>query len=111
MLNRTADEYYSRIGHPNPSCEQRTDPRLSVKAQIAWMKREWFKYWDEFTSSGKTKVAGRTITATAFSGSGPFYTGLSKAEFLYGLIHHDGVGNAQNGIDKGGVRYWRSRMS
>ena len=110
MLNETAKQNYAAIGIPEPTCEQRCDPRLAVKAQIEWYKREWLKYWTNFISSGKTTING-PIKPTAHSGSSaPFYAGLSKSEFLYGLIHHDGVGNATNGVDAGGVAYWRRRM-
>lgn len=111
MLNGTANSFYAEIGHPQPTCDQRADPRLAVKAQIAWYKKEWLPTWNRFVNSGKTRIAG-PIKPTAHSGSAPpYYAGLTKSEFLYGLIHHDGMGNATNGIDMGGVAYWRRRAT
>lgn len=114
MLNATAQENFTAIGYPNPTCEQRTNPELAVKAQIEWYKRFWLPQWNRFIASNKTKIAGKDIVPTPFSGpnsSDQFYAGLTKSEFLYGLIHHDGVGNAVDGIDRGGVAYWRRRMT
>lgn len=114
MLNATAQENFTAIGYPNPTCEQRTNPELAVKAQIEWFRRFWLPQWNRFVASNKTKIVGKDISSTQFSGpnsSGQFYAGLTKSEFLYGLIHHDGVGNAVDGIDRGGVAYWRRRMT
>ncbi len=110
MLDGTASQNYAAIGIAAPTCEQRADPRLSVRAQIAWYKREWLTYWNNFEGSNRSRING-PIQPSAHSGAfAPFYAGLSKSEFLYGLIHHDGVGNATNGIDKGGLAYWRKKM-
>lgn len=116
MLDRTAEAYFkeevveARLPLPTGSviatCENRGDSFLSTIAMARFYTSEMRKYWDTYVSSGKTTIAGMTIKNTPHSAR---YNTLTKAEFIYGLIHHDGVGNAVNGIDKGGVAYYRSR--
>ena len=111
FLDRLAVEYYGRLGYP-VTCETRCDAYKATRAMALFYQREMLPYWNGFVGSGKTKIANRNIRPSQFSGQGPqFYTGLRKPEFIYGLIHHDGVGNAVNGTDKGGVAYWRRRRS
>lgn len=109
FLDRLAVKYYGDLGYP-VTCETRCDAYKATRAMAEFYKNEQLAYWNGFVASGKTKVANVSIKPTSFSGSAPpYYAGLRKSEFLYGLIHHDGVGNASKGIDKGGVAYWRSR--
>ena len=109
MLDGIATKYYGLIGQ-TPSYKYRTDPYLATKAMIKFYQNEFLPYWNGFQSSGNSTIAGKKINPTAWSGSSaPHYSGLSKYEFMYGLIHHDGVGTAVSGIDKGGVAYWKSK--
>lgn len=113
MLDRTAEAYYKgevaeAAGTTGSvfNCQNRGDAFLSTIAMAKFYTSEMRKYWDTYISSGKTSIGGMTIKSTPHSAR---YNTLTKAEFIYGLIHHDGVGNAVNGIDKGGVSYYRSR--
>jgi murein DD-endopeptidase MepM/ murein hydrolase activator NlpD len=106
MVNKTAVAVYGAAGIP-PTCENRCDAYLSTKAFIAWYKSDFLPYWQSFVASGKTKIKNLTIKQTAWSAQ---YTNLTQSEFMYGLIHHDGIGNAVNGLDQGGVKYWRTRV-
>lgn len=109
FLDALAVEYYGQLGYP-VTCQTRCDAYKATRAMVRFWRKEQLVYWTGFINSGKSKIAGLSIHPTSFSGSGvPFYSGLRRAEFFYGLIHHDGVGNAVKGIDKGGVAYWRSR--
>lgn len=103
MLDATANRYFQIIGS-SATCENRVNPYLATKAQIAFYKNEMLKYYNEYQTNGK--MAGKTVSNTPFSQS---YSSLSKAEFTYGLVHHDGVGNAVKGQDKGGVAYFQRR--
>lgn len=105
MLASTAASYYASIGKA-PNCANRCNPYLATKAMCKWWKREMLGYWNGYISSGKTKIANIGIKSTAWSAQ---YPTLSKSDFLYGLIHHDGVGNAVSGVDRGGVNYWRTK--
>lgn len=109
MLDKTANSYYSKLNPPinNPTIEQRNDPYLATKAQIEFYKREQKPYWQEFQSSGGTRIAGKTLSPEVQAR----YAGLSQGEFTYGLIHHDGVGNAVRGVDRQGVDYFRRRVT
>lgn len=110
FLDSLAVKYYGELGYP-VTCETRCDAYKASKAMARFYKKEMLPYWTNFVSSGKSKVAGLAIKPTSFSGSAPpFYAGLDQPTFLYGLIHHDGVGNAKNGVDRGGVAYWRSKV-
>lgn len=103
MLDATANRYYQMIGS-SATCENRVNPYLATKAQIAFYKNEMLRYYNEYQSGGK--MAGKTVANTPFSST---YSELSKGEFCYGLVHHDGVGNAVKGQDKGGVAYFQRR--
>ena len=105
MLDRTADKYYKQIG-VEPTVENRNDPYFATKAQIAFYKAEQQKYWNEFQDSGGTKIAGKTLSPEVQAR----YAGLTKGEFIYGLVHHDGVGNAVRGQDMQGLDYYRRRV-
>lgn len=103
MLDKTATSYYNKIG-VEPTVANRNDPYLATKAQIEFYKREQKPYYNEFQTSGT--IAGKTPPADAAAR----YSGLTQGEFTYGLIHHDGVGNAANGKDKQGVDYYRTQV-
>lgn len=109
MLDKTADFYYAKIGYPNPTVAQRNDPYLATKAQIEFYKSEQKKYWNEFIDSGRTQIAGKPLPPD-LAGPNGRYANLTQGEFTYGLIHHDGVGNAIRGRDMQGVDYYRRRV-
>ena len=106
MLDKTANKYYGAIGIPNPTEAQRNDPYLATKAQIAFYKQEQKPYWQEFQASGGTRIAGKTLAPDVQAR----YAGITQGEFTYGLIHHDGVGNAVKGNDKQGLDYYRKKI-
>lgn len=106
FLDPIAVAYYDKIGYP-PTCANRCDPALATKAMIRFFQDEFLPYWEGYQASGGTKIAGKTIKDTAWSRQ---YPNLTRNEFLYGLIHHDGVGNAVNGKDLQGVTYWRRKV-
>jgi murein DD-endopeptidase MepM/ murein hydrolase activator NlpD len=105
MLDRTADKYYRQIG-VEPTLENRNDPYLATKAQVAFYKTEQQKYWNEFQESGRTKIAGKTLSPEVQAR----YANLTQGEFIYGLVHHDGVGNAVKGQDMQGLDYYRRKV-
>ena len=100
MVDSTAATYYKKIG-VEPTCENRCNVEYATEAMIRFYKGEILKYYNEFQSSGGTRMAGKQIKDTAHSAQ---YPSLSKAVFCYGLIHHDGIGNAVNGKDVQGVQ-------
>lgn len=104
MLDKTADSYYAKIGYPNPTDAQRNDPYLATKAQIEFYKREQKAYYNEFKTQGT--IAGKQLDPAVAAR----YQNLTQGEFTYGLIHHDGVGNAARGRDMQGVDYYRRRV-
>ncbi len=126
FLDALANKYYTDSDTPDVSgpftgvapglgleritCANRCDPYLATKAMILFFVREMRPYWTNYDNGGKITIAGKTIKDTDWSSQ---YKGgsstLSKGDFLYGLIHHDGVGNAVNGKDLGGVNYWRKK--
>jgi hypothetical protein len=101
MLDSIAARYFGLIGL-SPTTANRTDPYKSTWAMIKFYQNEFVKYWNEYSAHGT--LAGKAIQTTNWSAQ---YPNFNKNEFLYGLIHHDGVGTAVSGIDKGGVAYWR----
>ena len=105
MLDKTATVYYGQIGVV-PNCKNRCDPYYATKAQVKWYMSEFKKYWNEFSSSNKTKVAGQVIKQTPWSAQ---YPSLTFGEFMY-MIHHDGIGNVVSGKDLQGVDYWRKKI-
>lgn len=106
MLDKTAGTYYKKIG-AIPSAENRADPTLATKAQVEFYLKEQKPYWNEYVTSGGTKIAGKTLSAATQAKYAAM--NLTQGEFTYGLIHHDGVGNAVNGNDRQGVDYYRKK--
>jgi len=68
MLDATATRYYQMIGS-SATCENRVDPYLATKAQIAFYKNEMLRYYNEYKSGGK--MAGKTVATTPFSQTYP----------------------------------------
>jgi murein DD-endopeptidase MepM/ murein hydrolase activator NlpD len=106
MLDAIATKYYGVLGL-SPTHENRIDPAKATKAMIQFFKNEFRPYYNGYLSSGKTKIANKNIHASDWSAQ---YPNFSMGEFMYGLIHHDGVGTAVSGVDKGGVAYWRKKV-
>ena len=106
MLDKIAITYFGQL-NMEASCENRCDAAKATKAMILFFKNEFRPYYAGYINSGKTKIANKTIQDTAWSQK---YPTLSMGEFMYGLIHHDGVGTAVSGVDKGGVAYWQSKV-
>lgn len=106
MLDSIATKYYGLIG-VSPTCANRCNPYYATKAMIKFYKNELKNYWTGFVNSGKTKIANKPIKDTPHSAR---YASLTQGEFMYGLVHHDGVGNAVNGIDKQGIAYYQSKV-
>lgn len=107
MLDKIAAKYYGDIG-VKPTCENRCNAYYATKAMIEFYKKELLSYWNGYNNSGKTKIANLTIKSTPHSAR---YSSLTQGEFCYGLLHHDGVGNAVNGIDKQGIDYFRKKAA
>jgi murein DD-endopeptidase MepM/ murein hydrolase activator NlpD len=106
FLDALAVKYYGIIGIP-PTCLNRCNPTYATQAMIQFYLDEIKPYWANYVSSGKTTIADKSIIPTSWSSE---YPNLNQGEFMYGLIHHDGVGNAVAGRDLGGVAYWRSQV-
>lgn len=106
MLDKIAVKYYGIIGIP-VTCANRCNPYYATKAMVEFYKRELKTYYDGYKASGESKIANKQIKTTPHSSR---YPSLSKGEFCYGLIHHDGVGNAVNGVDCQGVDYYRKKV-
>lgn len=106
FLDALAVKYYGLIG-VSPTCANRCDAKHATRAMVRFYKDEIKPYWENYVSSGKTTIAGKQIKATDWSAQ---YNKLSQGDFMYGLVHHDGVGNAVNGKDLGGVNYWRKKI-
>ena len=104
MVDKTAAAYYKKIG-VEPTCENRCDVEKATEAMIRFYKSELLAYYNEFKS--KQTIAGKKLSPELIQK----YNSLSKAEFCYGLIHHDGVGNAVSGNDRQGVQIARSRFT
>jgi murein DD-endopeptidase MepM/ murein hydrolase activator NlpD len=108
MIDRAADKFFSKIGLSS-SRENRTDAESATRAQIQFYKDEMLKYWEEFNDSklpGPATIAGKKLTSELSNK----YSTLSKGEFIYGLIYHDGVNNAIAGRDRQGVDAYRKRL-
>ncbi len=95
------------VSYGVPGCE-RTDPEKATKAMIAFYQKELLRYYNSYVSSGHTRIGGHTIAKNAHTAR---YKSLPKDIFIYGLLHHDGIGNAVKGVDKGGVAYATRTMS
>ena len=104
MVDKTARFYYAKIS-AEPSCANRCDAYLASKAMVLFYKNELRSYWNEYTSSGQTKVARQMIKETDHSKR---YPSLNKFEFIY-MTHHDGVGSVASGRDREGLKIWRDR--
>ena len=110
FLDALATKYYGRMSVP-PTCANRCNVAYATRAMCDFYKSEMRPAWDHFVASGKTKIVGKQIKPTSWSGSSaPYYASLTRSQFLYGLVHHDGVGSAVNGKDLGGVQYWRKKI-
>lgn len=107
MLDKTAATYYAKIG-VEFNCLNRVDPVHATHAMCRFYVDELRKYYQDYQDSSGNRMANKTIKTTAFSQT---YPTLTKAQFIYGLIHHDGVGNAINGNDLGGVAYFKRRAA
>ena len=107
FLDALAMKYFPMIG-AQPTCENRTNIEKATQAMIMFYKKEILRYWNNYVASGKTKIAGKPIVLTAHSAR---YPSLSKTVFCYSLIHHDGAGNAQKGIDLQGVEYCLRKLN
>jgi len=105
FLDALAVKYYGELGVP-PTCANRCDPLIATRAMILFYKAEIKPYYQEFINTGK--IAGKTPKNTDWSAQ---YAKLSSGDFMYGLVHHDGVGNAVKGKDLGGVDYWRKKVT
>lgn len=105
MLDSTAVRYFGILGIP-ATCANRCNPYYATLAMILFYNSEIKAYWTEFNNSGKLRIAGKPIKITAHSAR---YASLTMGEFCYGLVHHDGIGNAVNGVDKQGIDYFRKK--
>jgi len=106
MLDKIASIYFKKIS-VDPSYENRTNAYLSTKAQIRFYLDEQKKYWNDYNTSNKTILAGVTLSSDVANK----YATYDKGTFIYGLIHHDGVGNAVRGVDRQGVDYYRKKIN
>ena len=104
MVDGTANAYYKKIG-VEPTCENRCDAEMATEAMVRFYKDAILKFYNEFKS--KQTIAGKHLSSELIQK----YNGLSKVEFCYGLIHHDGVGNAVSGVDRQGVQIARSKFT
>lgn len=101
MLNDTAATFYGRIG-VEPTCENRCNMEYATQAQYEFYKDQ-LSYYNKWKATGK--IAGKVPPDNSHTAR---YSTISKGAWLYGLIHHDGVGNAANGKNLQGVDYWNS---
>ena len=103
MLDSTANAYYKKIGL-EATCENRCDIEKATEAEILFYKEGSLKYYNEFKN--KRTLERKKLSPDLIAK----YDALTKAEFCYGLIHHDGVGNAANGVDKQGVAIAKAKL-
>ncbi len=106
FLDPLARSYFPKIGGNPNSCKDRCNVELATRAMAEFYKKELLTYWNSYISSGKTSIIGKKIKRNAHTAR---YASLTKFQWIYGLVHHDGVGNAVNGIDKGGINYVLSK--
>ena len=106
MIDKVAVKYFGIIGIP-VTCTNRCNAKFATQAMIEFYKRELKAYYDGYLASSGTTIANKQIKSTPHSQR---YPSLSKGEFCYGLIHHDGIGNAVAGIDMQGVDYFRKKI-
>lgn len=107
FLDGLANAYFPKIGLA-ATCENRCDIEKATKAMIAFYKSELLPYYNNCKASGFTKLAGKTIVQTNHSAR---YSSLAKGCFIYGILHHDGVGNGVKGVDKQGVEYYLKKLN
>ena len=74
---------------------------------IQFYLKEEKRYWDHFVESKGTKLSRHLVIEPRAAEK---YKTYSKLEFIYGLIHHDGVVSAAQGISQGGVAYVQRLM-
>jgi hypothetical protein len=108
FLDALANDYHQRLYGTAPTCSDRVDVVKATEMMISFYRRELLRYHQNMVSSGYTRIAGLNIKPTNHSAR---YSTLQKAVAIYGLFHHDGVGNAVNGIDKGGVAYAERKLN
>ena len=85
----------------------RNDVESSTEAMIQFYLKEEKRYWDHFVESKGTKLSQHLVIEPRAAEK---YKTYSKLEFIYGLIHHDGVIAAVQGISQGGVAYAQRMM-
>jgi hypothetical protein len=103
MVDGTASAYFGKIG-VDPTCENRCDVEKATEAMVKFYTSAILKFYNEFKSRGT--IAGKAISPELQAK----YNTYSKAVFCYGLIHHDGCGNAVRGNDRQGVQIAKSRF-
>lgn len=101
MINKTAAHYYAKAGI-EPTCENRCDIDKATDAMVIMYKEQKAVY-DKYKATGK--IAGKFPPSNAHTAR---YPSLTKSAFIYGLLHHDGIGNAQRGINAQGVDYYNT---
>jgi len=107
MLTATASTFYSQLGI-QPTCQNRCDVVMATKAMILFYQGSFKPYYTKCVASGYTTLAGKPLDqSNAWIKQ---YPNMTMGAFMYGLLHHDGVGNAVAGVDKGGVAYWNSKV-
>ena len=104
FLDATATSFFGKLGIP-ATCANRCDPYKATQAMILFYKKAFKPYWEEYKSKGT--IANKTPASNEWTAQYPKFT---SGEFMYGLIHHDGVGNAVAGKDLQGVAYWRKKV-
>ena len=108
MLPHIADHFFKKIGKPSTD-ENIFDPYTATKAMIVMYKNGHKRYWQMWLDSGKTKIAGMPVVANAVTAE---YASLNQGEFMYGIVHNNGVGNSARGINvEGGIAYYRRKVN
>ena len=85
----------------------RNDVESSTEAMIQFYLREEKIYWDFFIKTLGVRIAPHLVIEPR---AAEIYKTYTKLEFIYGLVHHDGVENARKGISQGGVAYLQRMM-
>jgi hypothetical protein len=101
MVDGTAKAYFSKAGIPF-TCENRCDPNKATEAMILMYKDQeaaYNKYKANGTINGHLPVVNEQTAR---------YSSLSKGAWIYGLAHHDGLGNAASGKNQQGIDYWNT---
>ena len=104
MIDSVAEAYYKKMGL-EATCENRCDIEKATEAMINFYVNGSRKFYLEFKS--RRTIAGKKLTPELIAK----YDALTKEQFCYGLIHHDGVGNAVKGNDLQGVQLAKSKFS